>query len=162
MMKWLERAFSIKTRELPLVKAFFMFFCGIGMFYTVGATVGDTLFLASLSPEQVPTMLPWVYVGIAVGSFLVTMLYDAVQHRISRPAAIIGTQVFLAVTVLCFRLAIELGASWLYFGLAVWMEVSALLSITLYQHSFTEDVFRVAWGIGFSVSNSVDKERLSQ
>ena len=59
---WLETAFGIQSKEYALVQSFFIFFVGIGMLYTVGVTVGDTLFLSSLPTEQVPRILPFVYI----------------------------------------------------------------------------------------------------
>ncbi|MDD5309739.1 MAG: cyclic nucleotide-binding domain-containing protein [Deltaproteobacteria bacterium] len=140
MKRWLERTCDIRGGELRLVEWFFLFFTGIGMFYTVGATVGDTLFLSSLPKDQVPVMLPWVYAGIAVTSFLAAMAYDALQHRVSRRGAIVGTQVFLALSVLAFRFVVGGEGRFIYLALCVWLEVAALLSITLF-FSFAGDYF---------------------
>jgi ATP:ADP antiporter, AAA family len=140
MKRWLERTCDIRAGELRLVAWFFLYFAGIGMFYTVGATVGDTLFLSSLPKGQVPAMLPWVYAGVAVTSFLAAMAYDALHQRISRQGVIVGTQVFLALSVLAFRLVVDRGGSFVYLALCVWLEVAALLSITLF-FSFAGDYF---------------------
>jgi len=140
MNRWLEMKFRIKPGQFALVQAFFLFFTGIGMFYTVGVTVGDSLFLSSMPHDKVPGVLPWVYVGIAVMSFIVTLIYDRVQNAFSRLAVITGTQIVLALSVIAFRLLIDLQITWLYFGLSVWMEVCALLSITLF-FSFAGDYF---------------------
>ncbi len=137
---WLEHAFGIKPKEFALVQSFFLFFVGIGMFYTVGATVGDTLFLSSLPPDQVPTTLPFVYIGIAVTGFLSILVYDFASHRVSRFAAIVGTQLVMALSVAGFRFVIGLDADWIYFALVVWLEACALLSITLF-YSFAGDYF---------------------
>jgi len=140
MRRWLEQVFHIRTKEFALVEAFFLFFIGIGMFYTVGATVGDTLFLSNLTHDRVPRMLPWVYAGIAAVSLLATLLFDLIQNHVSRLAAIVGTQVVLAASVLVFRLLVVIDRPAIYFALVVWMEVSALLSITLF-FSFAGDYF---------------------
>ena len=140
MAKLLEQAFSIRPEERSLVLSFFVFFVGIGMFYTVGSTVGDTLFLSSLPPAQVPRLLPWVYAGVAVANVLSTLAFDAMQARVSRTASIVGTQVLLAATVLGARQLIGEGSPLVYFGLVIWLEVCALLSITLF-FSFAGDYF---------------------
>ena len=124
MRRWLEQSFGIRAGEFALVQAFFLFFVGIGMYYTVGATVGDTLFLSSLPQEEIPKVLPWIYIGIAVVGLLVTLLYDYIQRRYSRLTVIVGTQVVMAVSVLLFRLVIHLNLPAIYFALSVWMEVS--------------------------------------
>ncbi len=140
LSRWLESAFGIRPREFQRVQAFFLFFVGIGMFYTVGVTVGDTLFLSNLPPDRIPTTLPWVYVGIAVSGFAAVMLYDAVQIRLPRHLTIAGTQLVLALSLLGFRWLVDLDAEWLYFLLMVWLEVAALLSITVF-FSFAGDYF---------------------
>src|SRR5438874_418278 len=60
MKQLLDRAFGVRPHEADLVVSFFCFFTGVGMFYTVGCTVGDTLFLSSLPPARVPQLLPLV------------------------------------------------------------------------------------------------------
>ena len=87
----LERAFGVRPEERRLVLLFFAFFVGVGMFYTVGAAIGDTLFLSHLPSASVPALLPWVYVGIAVANVASTLTFDAVQSRVSRPVSIVGT-----------------------------------------------------------------------
>jgi CRP-like cAMP-binding protein/HEAT repeat protein len=140
MARLLEQAFGIRPEERSLVLSFFLFFVGVGMFYTVGSTVGDTLFLSSLPPQRVPRMLPWVYVGIAVTNVLSALTFGAVQERVSRRASIAGTQVLLAASVLGARELVESDADAVYFGLVIWLEVCALLSITLF-FSFAGDYF---------------------
>ncbi|MDH5670512.1 MAG: cyclic nucleotide-binding domain-containing protein [Myxococcales bacterium] len=140
MTSLLERWFQIRRDERSLAFAFFAFFVGIGMFYTVGSTVGDTLFLSSLPSSRVPRMLPWVYVGIAFTNVASTFAFDALQARISRTAAIIGTQLVMSATVLLARKLVEGGGEAVYFGLVIWLEACALLSITLF-FSFAGDYF---------------------
>jgi len=140
MQQLLQQAFDIKPGEHALVGRFFLLFVGVGMFYTVGATVGDTLLLASLPAERVPRILPWVYVGIAAGNIASTLAFDFVQARASRRAAIIGTQVAIALSVVATRPLVESSGSGAYFALAIWLEVCALLSITL-SFSFAGEYF---------------------
>jgi CRP-like cAMP-binding protein/HEAT repeat protein len=140
MAKLLEQAFQIRPEERRIVLLFFAFFAGVGMFYTVGATVGDTLFLSNLPVGEVPRKLPLVYIGVAVANVLSTLAFGAVQSRVSRTASIIGTQVVLALSLLLARKLVENGSSSLYFGLVIWLEACSLLSITLF-FSFAGDYF---------------------
>src|SRR5688572_2612542 len=107
MTKLLEQAFQIRPEERRIVLLFFAFFVGVGMFYTVGSTVGDTLFLSNLPAPDVPRRLPWVYFGIAVANVLSMFALDAIQSRASRTNSIIGTQVALAVSVLLARQLVD-------------------------------------------------------
>src|SRR5438552_424479 len=136
----LERLFHVRPEERRIVLLFFAFFVGVGMFYTVGATVGDTLFLSHLPPAEVPRMLPLVYLGIAAANVLSTLAFDAVQARVSRTNSIVGLQIVLGASVLVARPAIEAGFGPMYLGLVIWLEVCALLSITLF-YSFAGDYF---------------------
>src|SRR5687768_1636235 len=115
MPKLVERLFQVRVDEGRKVLAFFAFFAGIGMFYTVASTVGDTLFLSSLSPSEVPERLPWVYVGVALAHVASTLVFDAVQARTSRAVSIVGTQIVLAATVLLARQLIDADVSFVYF-----------------------------------------------
>lgn len=129
-----------RIKGSALFQLFFLYFTSIGMFYTVGATVGDTLFLSSLSPERVPSVLPWVYVSVGVANVLSALLLDAAQARISRLRVVAGTQLVLAFSVVGFRQLIDLDIGALYLGLVVWIEACALVSITIF-FSFAGDYF---------------------
>ena len=136
----LERAFGVRPDERRVVLLFFGFFAGVGMFYTVGAAIGDTLFLSHLPPAAVPSLLPWVYVGIAVANVASTLTFDAVQARVSRPVSIVGTQIVLAVSVLLARQLVDAHTTAVYYGLVIWLEACAVFSITLF-FSFAGDYF---------------------
>lgn len=140
MFALIEQAFDIRPDERRLVWLFFVFFVGVGMFYTVGSTVGDTLFLSNLTSEQVPRRLPWVYIGIAVANVVSTIVFDAVQARVSRTNCIVGTQIVLAASVFLARQGIEAHSDALYLALVIWLEAVALISITLF-FSFAGDYF---------------------
>jgi CRP-like cAMP-binding protein/ATP/ADP translocase/HEAT repeat protein len=140
MTKLLEQAFDVRPEERRLVLLFFAFFAGVGMFYTVGATVGDTLFLSNLPAPEVPRLLPWVYVGIAVANVASTLAFDAIQSRASRTNSIVGVQIALAVSVLLARQLVEAESGVIYFALVIWLEMCSLLSITLF-FSFAGDYF---------------------
>ena len=92
MGKFFEKALGIRPDEQPLVAGFFFLFVVIGMFYTVGVAVGDTLFLANLSPEEIPALYPWVYVGIAAGTLGWAVVHHRLQSQVSRFGYIVGTQ----------------------------------------------------------------------
>ena len=121
-----------RFKGFALFQLFFVYFTGVGMFYTVGATVGDTLFLSNLPAEQVPSVLPWVYISVGVANVLSALLLDAVQARLSRLWSVAGTPLVLALAVLGFRLLIDLDIGALYLALVVWIEACALVSITIF------------------------------
>ncbi|HEX7481765.1 MAG TPA: cyclic nucleotide-binding domain-containing protein [Polyangiales bacterium] len=140
MKKLVERAFGVRPQEFAIVSAFFAFFVGIGMFYTVGCSVADTLFLSSLTPTRVPAVLPWVYAGVAVANVAAAVAFDALSRRLPRGALLVGIQVLLAISVVIFRELIELPHAALYFVLVIWIELCAIVSITLF-YSLAGDYF---------------------
>ncbi len=140
MKKLLERAFGVRPQEFALVLAFFAFFAGIGMFYTVGCTVADTLFLSNLTAARVPAVLPWVYAGVAIANLLAAVAIDRLATRLPRGVLLVGIEVLLAISVVIFRELIELSHPWLYFALVIWIELCAIVSITLF-YSLAGDYF---------------------
>jgi len=138
--KVFEAAFHIRPDEFGRVQIFFLFFASIGMFYTIGTTVGDTLFLSRFGPSAAEYLLPWLFIGITVATVAVSWIYGVVESRFSRIRLIVATQVLLALSLVIARQAIRADIRWLYFVLAVWLEVCALLSIMLF-FSFAGDYF---------------------
>lgn len=130
--KVFEAAFQIRPDEFWRVQIFFAFFASIGMFYTIGTTVGDTLFLSRFGASAAERLLPWLFIGITIATIAVSWIYNAVEPRFPRIKLLLGTQLGLAVSLLIFRQALRGGIRWLYFGLAVWLEVCALISIVLF------------------------------
>lgn len=102
MYRLFERFFKIRPAECALVMAFLLYYICIGMFYTVGAVVGDSLFLTNVDPEVVEFLLSWVYVGIVIATVVVTSIYDSLQHRFSRINLLVGTQLVLLLSVPAF------------------------------------------------------------
>ncbi|MDP6360918.1 MAG: hypothetical protein QF473_37745, partial [Planctomycetota bacterium] len=137
-----EKFFNIRREEFMLVQAFFAYYTCIGMLYTFGPTVGDSLFLSNVAQERIDQLLGWVYVGTAVATVLTTWAYDLIADRFKRIVLLIGMQLVLAVTLFIFRMLLPEsgGSEWLYFGLVIWMEVCGLLSISLF-FSFAGDYF---------------------
>jgi len=138
--KIFEAAFQIRPHEFGRVQTFFLFFASIGMFYTIGTTVGDTLFLSRFGPSAAEHLLPWLFIGITIATVAVSWIYGVVEPRFPRIRLIIATQFLLALSLVIARQVIRADIRWLYFGLAVWLEVCALLSIMLF-FSFAGDYF---------------------
>src|SRR5712691_9173510 len=124
-----EAAFQIRPAEFWHVQVFFAFFALIGMFYTIGTTVGDTLFLSRFGASSAERLLPWLFIGITIATVAVAWIYSVVEPRFPRIGLIVGTQFLLALSLVVARQVVRVNSRWLYFGLAVWLEVCALLSI---------------------------------
>ncbi|MBI5883874.1 MAG: cyclic nucleotide-binding domain-containing protein [Elusimicrobia bacterium] len=140
VIRLFESLFGIRPEEFRLVQSFFLYFFLIGMDYTAGSTAGETLFLARLGPEAAERLLPWVYVGVAVATVGITVLYDRLEGKVRRIRMLMGSQVCLALSLLAFRAAVATGHTAAYFGLAVWVEAVDLFSITLF-FSYAGDFF---------------------
>jgi AAA family ATP:ADP antiporter len=138
--KVFEALFQIRPDEFWRVQIFFLFFASIGMFYTIGTTVGDTLFLSRFGAAAAEHLLPWLFIGITIASVAVSWLYSVAEPRFPRVRLIVVTQLVMALSLVIARQVLRADIQWLYFGLAVWLEVCALLSIMLF-FSFAGDYF---------------------
>ena len=125
-------AFSIQPQEFGLVQSFFLYYTTIGMFYTLGAASGDTMLLSRFG-ENARNLLPWVYIGIALSSMVITSIYDFVQGKIPRRVLLTVLPLILSGSVLGLRLLLGfINNNWIYFCLVVWLETCALISIMLF------------------------------
>ena len=76
--------FAVKKNERFQVILFMVFLTVISMFWTLGATLGDALFLGKLGSGKAQALLPWVYVGIAVTTVISTLGIDLLLQKISK------------------------------------------------------------------------------
>ena len=125
-LRFFETVFKIAPREFALVQIFFLYMTSLGIFYTIGATSGDTMLLSKYSSPEVRKLLPWVYIGIATASVVITWLYDLIQGRLSRMMLLVVSQVFLGATVFVFSYFIGQypEEKWIYYTLVVWLEAT--------------------------------------
>lgn len=140
-VKWVfEALFNIRAHEFGIVQLSFVYLTVISVFYTLSATVGDTLFLSSFGVEGSTKFLPWTYIATAVATVLAMIIYDLLQAKFNKTRLIVVTELILASSIFLFYKLISLDYLWCFFLLAIWLEVCALISITLY-FSFIGEYF---------------------
>ena len=118
----------------------FSLFFVVGIFYTIAVSIGDSLFLSNIPQHQLPQMLPLVYLGIAVLNTVLALSFMVVLKRFSRRVVIPASQVLLMLTLVGGRFLVDLHLDWVYFLLAVWLEVCSIFSVTL-VFSFAGDFY---------------------
>lgn len=130
IFKAFEFLFKIQKTEFWKVQIFFVFLIFFGAYWTFAATIGDTLFLSSFGDDS-RKMIPWVYIGIAIVTVLVSLLTDKLQNTFSKLKLICSVEIILALSVLIFRYAIKFENGFVFYALVIWLEVCALFSLTL-------------------------------
>ncbi|HEU4988859.1 MAG TPA: cyclic nucleotide-binding domain-containing protein [Gemmatimonadaceae bacterium] len=134
MTRPLPASLRLEPGERPRVALFFTTAVLIGAYWAVGAAVGDTLFLSAVIERgsSVARWLPWVYVLIAVGALAATWAFGFMEARLPRHAFVVSVPLALALSMLALRAALAAPSIAVRLGLAVWVDVAALLSITLF------------------------------
>lgn len=133
MSRWLNRIFGLRPGDLRAAFPFFALQAGIAAYWAVAASAGDALLLSLLREHSlsVQTVVPWTYLAVAVASGAVMTAFDALQSRLPRRALMAGTPLALGLSVAAFRPLVAVDAAWVRFALVVWLEMAALVSMTL-------------------------------
>lgn len=107
---------------------------GLVLLYTFCATMTDilvntaayALFLSAFDAQ----LLPYIYIGVSIGSVLISTLYLQLSRRYSLAQLLLVMHFFLLLTLLGYRVGLGVTATrWLFFSLPIWHGV---LSILLY------------------------------
>ncbi|MCK4777250.1 MAG: MFS transporter, partial [Actinomycetia bacterium] len=133
-------AFNIKPKEFWIVQLFFFFLLCISFVFTLGITVGDTLFLSSFGSARAGKMLPWVYIGIAVATVLSSYIIGFLREIFSKVKVTVIVSSFFVVSFIVFRVLVGSGILWVNYFLAIWVIVCGLISFTLF-FAFMSDYF---------------------
>jgi AAA family ATP:ADP antiporter len=137
----LRKYFDIRVNESHKAVLFFVLMLMISLFYTLGSTVGDALFIAKFGVERLNQILPWSYVGVAIATIVVTWTVDWFLDRGQKLVLFVALEIFFALSVMLLHVGLMVSdADWLYFLLVVWLEVIGLVSITVF-FSFMGDFF---------------------
>lgn len=110
--------------EQKALAMFFYLFFSVGSFI-VGRISRDTLFLTLPNAREV---LPYMYIGIAIGVSVATTFYGRLQRRIPGQKLAGFALVFFAVTVAMMRLLLAQSTIW-YWVYYVWVDVFGALMV---------------------------------
>ena len=94
---------DIRSNDLLLLLLFFLYSLCIGMFITVGFSIGDSLFLSNVPQDKVNSLYAWGHVGIAAAAIAITWGYNSIIERFARIKSLIGMQLFLMISVFGFH-----------------------------------------------------------
>jgi len=97
---------------------FFAFFSGVSSMI-LGRTIGDTLFLSRSNPG----FLPYLYMGTAILTGLISMLYSTLLERVGRALLIPAITIMFLISVASMRLFFAFNPSVSYPIFVIWVEV---------------------------------------
>ncbi len=141
MNRQLRKFFAIRSSESHKALWFFLLMLVISLFYTLGSTVGDALFIDRFGDDRLGDILPWYYVGVAVATIAVTWGVDWFLSRRQKLHLFVALETLFAISVFALYWGLLASdAEWLYFTLVVWLEVIGLVSLTIF-FSFMGDFF---------------------
>lgn len=138
------KIFDFQPREYRLVFSFLFFIILINLFFTISITVAETLFLSKFNSKTLQELLPWIYIGTAFVTVLITWLYDKIIDKFSRMNVIVFIEIAFAISFLVLRFFVSVPAahSWVYFVLMLWADACSLFNLTLF-YSYMGDYFSV-------------------
>ena len=116
----LSLLFGIQPGEGRLVSLLLAHSFWIGLARIFTRTAALTLFLVQFDAGN----LPYTYIGVSIIATLISLAYLKLGERLSFSNLLIANLCFLLLTLIGFRLGLELsGAGWLVFALPIWYEV---------------------------------------
>lgn len=120
-----EALFQIRAGEFALTALLFLHCFGIVGALTMGRSLRDALFLAHYDKGA----LPWMYVLQAFSVAAASSLYARYADKVRKDLMAGGTAIFLAFTLIGFRIGIHFGQRWMIAALYVWIEILAAVGI---------------------------------
>lgn len=142
LQKFFIKYFDLKPAENTLVQLLLLHLTFISAFYTAALSISETLFLAHFDSRQLPHLLPWINICVAIATLLITWSYDRLINRFIRIKLILAADIFFLLSFIVFwYLATTFTQSgWIYFLLLVWAEACSVFKIALF-YSFSGDYF---------------------
>lgn len=140
---YLSKLLNLTKNELKIISIFFIYILCISLFYAVGSTISNGLFLSSIGKEESLRFIPFIYIGTAVLSVLFTLLYNFLLAKFPKAQVIISTQIIFSLTLIILRFSLyinNINNIAISFILLIWVEVCFLTGITLF-YSFMGDFF---------------------
>jgi HEAT repeat protein len=141
-------ALAIRPGEGPLVAGVASLFAlleGARGFGEVGA---GSLVLARFGPNALPTTLPFLFIGLGITSFVVTLGYSVALGRLPRVPLFVGILSSIAALLVVERIGLAMGLADLV--PVIWLTALASSGIGL----------TIAWTVGGSVFDARQAKRL--
>jgi len=121
----LEALFQVRPGERTLTALLFLHCFAVVGALTMGRALRDALFLAQFDKG----VLPWMYVFQAVTVAAASSLYARFADKVRKDSMASATALFLAGSLIVFRIGVGLGHRWVVGALYVWIEVLASIGI---------------------------------
>ena len=123
------RVLSIRPGEGRVVGGVAMLFAVLEAARGFGEVGADSLVLGQYGPDALPTTLPYLFIGLGVTSFLVSLGYAAALGRLPRIPLFIGIVTGIALLLVAERVGLAAGRTELV--PVIWLTVFASSAINL-------------------------------
>jgi ATP/ADP translocase len=121
-------AFGIRPGEGGTAWLLFVYFFLLATIHSVGESVRDSTYIASLGA----TKLPLAYLAVALGSFPVLILYARVSARFSQRFLIVSWAFIHAVGLLTFYWLFDLDSTWVPLAFYLWTAIAFGIGLSQY------------------------------
>lgn len=121
-------AFGIRPGEGGTAWLLFVYFFLLATIHSVGESVRDSTYIASLGATQ----LPLAYLAVALGSFPVLILYARVSARFSQRFLIASWAFIHAVGLLTFYWLFGLDSTWIPLAFYLWTAIAFGIGLSQY------------------------------
>jgi len=121
-------AFGIRPGEGVTAWLLFAYFFLLSTIHSVGESVRDSTYIASLGATQ----LPFAYLAVAIISFPVLILYAQCSARFSQRALIATWAMIHAVALLAFYWLFNLDSIWVPVAFYVWTAIAFGIGLSQY------------------------------
>ncbi|MEO7264768.1 MAG: MFS transporter [Ferruginibacter sp.] len=122
---FLLKALNVRPAEQWLVKKLFLlqFFQGAGIAFFF--TAAFALFL----DRFVITVMPWVFIYSSLLMWATGFVYSRLEHKLNIVKLAMGVTVFMALSILFFRLGFEyVQGDWFFYAMLAWFNVLYMLN----------------------------------
>jgi HEAT repeat protein len=113
-----------------------------------GEVAADALVLARLGPDALPTALPYLFIGLGLTSFVLSLAYAVALGRVARTPLFVGIVTGIAALLVAERIGLAAGVSELV--PVIWLTVFAASAINL----------TIAWTVSGAAFDARQAKRL--
>ncbi|OGL59945.1 MAG: hypothetical protein A3J27_00300 [Candidatus Tectomicrobia bacterium RIFCSPLOWO2_12_FULL_69_37] len=146
MANLLKRLFNIRPDEMAIFGAFFAFYFIIGVQFSLGLTIAETLFLSEVGPS----FLPYMYIFNAVIIIMASAVYTAYTDKLSVSGMFAGVLAIFVGLILAVRLLIGIDLRVLAFPIAI----PLLHTLNVMFTNMIPNNFRAHYGLYMDVLQS--------
>lgn len=141
-----KRLFNIRPNEMAVFGAFFVFYFIIGVQFSLGLTISETLFLSEVGPS----FLPYMYIFNAVIIIMASAVYTSYTEKLSVSGMFVAVLAIFIGFILAVRLLIGIDLRLMAFPIAI----PLLHTLNVMFTNMIPNNFRAHYGLYMDVLQS--------